>query len=120
MLKPRRLTKFSPANDTPPRRPFDDRSSVGANTKSVGSLTVAHWLMTSRRCPQHGARRQEFLDAAHAVPVAERSSEFAAWLVWALAHAAALDPLSRGAMVGKPLEPEPLGRADESGEQRLR
>jgi len=66
-------------------------------------------------------RIRAFLTAVgHAVPVAERPSDFTAWLAWAHAHAAALDPHSRGAVVGKPLEPEPLCRVDGSGEQRSR
>lgn len=59
-------------------------------------------------------RIRAFLDAAtHAVPVAEQSSEFAAWLAWAQAHAGSIDPLSRGATIGKSLEPEPLSTRDD-------
>lgn len=56
------------------------------------------------------ARRiMAFLDAAAlVVPTAARSHEFTAWLAWSRAHAAAIDPLSRGAAVAKPLEPEEL------------
>lgn len=58
-------------------------------------------------------RIRAFLDATtRALPVAEQSSEFSAWLAWAQAHAASLDPLSRGTTIGKSLEPEPLNSHD--------
>jgi len=59
-------------------------------------------------------RLRAFLDATtRAVPVAQQSSEFSAWLAWAQAHAASIDPLSRGAIIGRSLEPEPLNSHDE-------
>jgi len=49
----------------------------------------------------------------NAVPLAAQTQEFAAWLAWGRAHAAAIDPLSRGEMIAKPLEPDALNLAGE-------
>jgi hypothetical protein len=59
-------------------------------------------------------RIKAFLAAAsHAVPMETQSQEFTDWLAWGRAHAAAINPLSRGERVAKPLEPQALDRGVE-------
>lgn len=77
-------------------------------------LALADDLATMAAAWSEAERLKAFLDAAsHAVPLAAQTQEFTAWLTWGRAHAAALDPLSRGERVAKPLEPQALNLAEE-------
>jgi len=75
---------------------------------------LAEDLATMAAAWSEAERIKAFLDAAsHAVPMGAQSQEFTDWLAWGRAHAAALDPLSRGERVAKPLEPDALNLAGE-------